>query len=93
MNKENELNLGAIMSSNVTFTLADLFVNHPHGVLQDVSLYVNGLVFTANFVVVDMKGDTWGSVILRCPFLEIGKTLIDLEAGELSLKINNKKGV
>ncbi|XP_050889027.1 uncharacterized protein LOC127094210 [Lathyrus oleraceus] len=71
LNKANELNLGAIMPSDVTLTLADLFVNHPHGVLQDVLLYVDGLVFPANFVVVDMKGDTWGSVILRCPFLEI----------------------
>lgn len=56
-------------------------------------VHVNGLVFPADFVVVDLKGDTCGSVILGCLFLAIGKVLIDLEIGELSLKFNNEKVV
>lgn len=91
LNKEKELNLGEIMHSNVTLTLADLFVTHPHGVLQDVLVQVNGLVFPADFVVVDMKGGTNDSVILERPLLAVGKVLIDLETSELSLKLNNKK--
>lgn len=37
-----------------------------------------------------MKGDTGGSVILGCPFLETGKALIDVETIELSLKFNKE---
>ncbi|XP_050902246.1 uncharacterized protein LOC127112282 [Lathyrus oleraceus] len=85
LNKEQELNLGEIIPCNATLTLADLFVTRPHGVLQDVLVHVNGLVFPANFMVVDMKGDISGSVILGCPFLVTEKALIDLEISELRL--------
>lgn len=73
-----------MIPSNITFTLADLFVTHPHGVLEDVLVHVDGLVFPTNFVVADMKGDTSGSVILGRPFLATEKALIDLETDELS---------
>lgn len=56
-------------------------------------VHVDGLVFLAYFVVVDMKGDTGGSVILVRPFLATGKTLINVENGELSLKFNKEKVV
>lgn len=67
------MNLGKIMLSNITLTLDNLFVTYPHGILQDVLVHVDALVFPAYFFVVDMKGDMGGSVILRRPFLEIGK--------------------
>ena len=54
-------------------------------------VHVDGLVFPVDFVVVDMKGDTDGSVVPGHPFLVIGKALIDLETCKLSLKFNNKK--
>lgn len=64
LNKAKELNLGKIIPSNMTLTLADLSITYPHGILQDVLVHVEGLVFPADFMVVDMKGDTGGSVIL-----------------------------
>lgn len=79
--------------SNITLTLADLYVTHLYGVLQDVLVHVNNLVFPADFVVVGMKGDTYGSVILGSPFLVTEKTLINLETGEISLKFNDEKMV
>lgn len=93
LNKAKWLNLGEIIPSNITLILADLFVTHPHGVFQDVLVHVDDLVFPVDFVVVDMKGDTGGSIILECPFLVTGKALIDLEIRELSLKFNNEKMV
>lgn len=56
-------------------------------------VHVDGLVFPTNFMVVDMKGDISGSVIIGCLFLVTEKTLIDLETSELSLKSNNEKMV
>lgn len=72
----------------MTLTLPDLYVTHPYGILQDVSVHVNDLVFPIDFVVVDMKGNTCGSVILGHPFLETRETLIDVKTGKLSLKFN-----
>lgn len=64
LDKDKEFSLGKIISSHMTLTLADLSVTYLYGILQDVLVHVDGLVFHANFMVVDMKGDTCGSVIL-----------------------------
>ncbi|XP_050908483.1 uncharacterized protein LOC127122138 [Lathyrus oleraceus] len=93
LNKEKELNLRNIILSNMTLTLVDLYITHPHGILQDVLVNVDGLVFPADFMVVNMKGDTGGSIILGRPFLATRKALIDVEIRELSLKFNKEKMV
>ncbi|XP_050919029.1 uncharacterized protein LOC127136526 [Lathyrus oleraceus] len=78
LDKAKELNLGEIIPCNVTLTLADLSVTHPHDVLQDVLVHVDELVFPTDFVVVDMKGDTGDLVILGLLFLVTKKALINL---------------
>ncbi|XP_050890176.1 uncharacterized protein LOC127095543 [Lathyrus oleraceus] len=55
LNKVKDLNLGEIMPSNMTLTLVDLSITHLLGILQDVIVHVDGLVFPADFVVIDMK--------------------------------------
>lgn len=93
LNKFKELKLGEIISSNMIPTLVDSSVTHPLGIVQDMLVHVDGLFFLANFVVIDMKGDSRGSIILGCPFLETWKALIDVETGELVLKFNKERVV
>lgn len=45
LNKVKELNLEEIIPSNMTLTLDDLFVTHPFGILQDVLVHVDDLIF------------------------------------------------
>lgn len=77
----------------MTLTLADSSITHQLGILQDMLVHIDGLVFPANFMVIDMKGDIGGSIILKRPFLDIGKALIDVEIDELSLKLNKENVV
>lgn len=93
LNKFKELKMGEIIPSNMTLTLADSFVTHPVGIVQDMLVHVDGLVFPADFVVINMKGDSGGSVILGCLFLATGKVLIDVERGELVLKFKKENVV
>ncbi|XP_050916478.1 uncharacterized protein LOC127131608 [Lathyrus oleraceus] len=93
LNKVKEFNLGEIIPGSMNLTLVDLSVTHLLCILQDVLVYVDGLVFPADFVVIDMKGDSRGSVILECRFLATGKALIDMETCELILKFNKEKVV
>ncbi|XP_050915607.1 uncharacterized protein LOC127130683 [Lathyrus oleraceus] len=88
LSKFKELNIGKIISSNMTLTLADSSVTHLLGIVQDVLVHVDGLTFPAHFVVIDMKNDLEGPVIHWRPFLETEKEKIDVEAGELILKFN-----
>lgn len=48
LNKVKGLKLGDIILSNMTLTLVDSSVMYPHGILQDVLVHVNGLVFLQN---------------------------------------------
>ncbi|XP_050909932.1 uncharacterized protein LOC127123787 [Lathyrus oleraceus] len=58
LNKVKEFNLGEIIPSNMTLTLADSSITHLFGILQDVLVHVDGLMFPANFVILDRKGDS-----------------------------------
>ncbi|XP_050890811.1 uncharacterized protein LOC127096259 [Lathyrus oleraceus] len=93
LNKAKELKVGKIIPSNMTLTLADSSVTHPPGILRDMLVHVDGLVFPANFMVIDAKGDSGGLIILGRSFLETGKVKINVETGKLTLKFNNKKMV
>ena len=86
LKKFKELKIGEIILSNMTLTLADSSITHPLGIVQDVLVHVDGLTFPADFVVINMKNESEGSVYLRHPFLEIGKAKIDVETCELVLK-------
>nr|GFC94830.1 reverse transcriptase domain-containing protein [Tanacetum cinerariifolium] len=46
--------------------------------------------FPANFVVVDFVADPRVPLILGRSFLKIGRSLIDVYAGELTLRVNNE---
>lgn len=56
-------------------------------------VHVDVLVFPADFVVLDTKRDSGGSVILGQSFLATGKAKIDVETSKLVLKFNKEKVV
>ncbi|XP_050896177.1 uncharacterized protein LOC127102896 [Lathyrus oleraceus] len=88
-----DLKVGEIIPSNTILTLADSSLTQSVGILHNVLVHVDGLVFPVDFVVLDTKGDSRGSVILGRPFLVTGKAKIDVETGELILKFNKNKVV
>jgi hypothetical protein len=77
----------------MTITLADRSISYPFGVLEDVLVKVNDLVFPADFVILDMAEDEEIPLILGRPFLATGRALIDVEMGELMLRFHNEQVV
>jgi hypothetical protein len=77
----------------MTITLADRSISYPFGILEDVLVKVNDLVFPADFVVLDMAEDEDMPLILGRPFLATGRALIDVERGELMLRFHNEQVV
>lgn len=70
----------------MTLTLADSSVTHLLGIIQDVLVHVDGLTILVVFVVIDMKNDSEGSLILQRPFLATRKAKVDVQIDELILK-------
>ena len=73
----------------VTLQLADRSMKHPRGVIEDVLIKVDKFIFPADFIVLDMEEDKEIPIILSRPFLETGKAMIDVQKGELKLRVQN----
>jgi len=85
------LDCGEPKPTQMTLTLADRTVSHPYGVLEDVLVKVNDLVFPTDFVILDMAEDEDMPLLLGRPLLALGTTLIDVERGELMLRFQNEQ--
>ncbi|RDX71209.1 hypothetical protein CR513_49472, partial [Mucuna pruriens] len=86
------LNFGDLEPTMMTIQLANRSVVQPLGVLEDVLVQVNELIFPTDFYVLDMEDETSGkgtTLILGRPFLMIARTKIDVHAGTLSMEFGD----
>jgi hypothetical protein len=88
-----KLGCGEPKPTRMTITLADRSISYHFGVLEDVLVKVNELVFPADFMILDMAEDEDMPLILGRPFLATGHALIDVEMGQLMLRFHNEKVV
>nr|GEU44761.1 reverse transcriptase domain-containing protein [Tanacetum cinerariifolium] len=85
----NKLSLPEFTPTLMTLELADRSISRPIGVAEDVFIKVGKFHFPADFVVVDFDADPRVPLILKRSFLKTRKALIDVYAGELTLRVNN----
>ncbi|RDX99386.1 hypothetical protein CR513_17561, partial [Mucuna pruriens] len=86
------LKFGDLEPTGMTIQLANRSVVQPLGVLEDVLVQVNELIFPADFYVLDMEDETSGkgsTLILGRPFLMTAKIKIDVHAGTLSMEFGD----
>ena len=81
------LGLGEAHPTTVTLQLADRSLKHPRGVIEDVLVKVDKFIFPAYFIVLDMEEDREIPIILGRPFLATGREMIDVQRGELKLRV------
>ena len=81
------LGLGAARPTTITLQLADKSLKHPRGVLEDVLVKVDKFIFPADFIVLDMEEDKEIPIIFGRPFLATGRVMIDVQRGELKLRV------
>jgi hypothetical protein len=82
-----KLGIGNISNTMMTLEFADHSIKHPYGIVEDVLMKVDKLIFPVDFVVLEMPEDDDIPLILGRPFLRTGRCLIDLEDGTLTLKM------
>ena len=83
------LGLGETIPTKVTLQLADRSLKHPQGVIEDVLVKVEKFIFPADFIVLDMEEDKEIPIILGKPFLATGRTMIDVQKGEMKLRVQD----
>ncbi|CAN6711694.1 unnamed protein product [Malus baccata var. baccata] len=87
------MNLGALKNDGVIIQLADRSNAYPKGVLEDVLVQVNHLVFPADFYVLEMdESDLAPSlpILLGRPFMKTARTKIDVYSGTLSMEFDGE---
>ncbi|RDX86679.1 hypothetical protein CR513_31966, partial [Mucuna pruriens] len=80
------------MTIQLAIQLANRSIVQALGVLEDVLVQVNELIFPADFYVLDMEDETSrkeSTLILGRPFLMIARTKIDVHVGTLSMEFSD----
>ena len=84
------LSLGELTLTAITLQMADRSMAQPEGILEDVLVRVGKFVFPVDFVVMQMEEDTQVPLLLGRPFLATGAALIDVQKGELTLRVGDE---
>ena len=84
------LSLGELTLTAITLQMADRSMALPEGILEDVLIKVGKFVFLVDFFVMQIDEDTQVPLLLGRPFLAIGAALIDVQKGELTLKVGDE---
>ncbi|XP_050156237.1 uncharacterized protein LOC126630147 [Malus sylvestris] len=85
------IGIGEIKPTTISLQMADRSIAYPEGIIEDVLVKVDKLIFPADFLVLDMEEDYETQLILGRPFLITARTLIDVEQGVLTLRIGEEK--
>ena len=84
------LSLGEHTPTTITLQMADRSMAQPEGILEDVLVKVGKFIFPVDFVVMKMEEDNQVPLLLGRPFLATGAALIDVQKGELTLRVGNE---
>ena len=82
-----QLGIGEVIPTTVTLQLADRSLTHPDGKIEDVLVRVDKFIFPTDLIVLDYEADREVPIILGRPFLATGRTLIDVQKGELTMRV------
>ncbi|XP_016199820.1 uncharacterized protein LOC107640833 [Arachis ipaensis] len=77
--------------TRMSLQMADRSLKIPNGVVENLLVKVEKFIFSADFVILDMEEERHNSIILGRPFLAIARAIIDVEKGEMTLRVHDKK--
>ena len=84
------LSLAELTPTAIILQMADRSMAQPDGVLEDVLVKMGKFIFPVNFVIMKMEEDTQVPLLLGKPFLTTGAALIDVQNGELTLRVGEE---
>ncbi|KAK4279325.1 hypothetical protein QN277_011122 [Acacia crassicarpa] len=84
-----QLAVGEARPTTVTLQLVDRSIVLPEGKIEDVLVKVDKFIFPVDFIVLDFEADHDVPILLGRPFMATGRMLIDVEKGELTMRVDN----
>ncbi|XP_016501189.1 uncharacterized protein LOC107819580 [Nicotiana tabacum] len=87
------LGIGQRRPTSMKLQMADKTMKSLLGIIDNVLVRVDKFLLPMDFVIHDCEVDCEVPIIWRRPFLATGKTLVDVEEGELTFQVGNAKFV
>ncbi|XP_015940377.1 uncharacterized protein LOC107465905 [Arachis duranensis] len=85
-----KLQIFELKSTRIALQMADKSIKQALGVVENVLVKVEKFFLLADFVILDMEEDPNTPIILGRPLLATGRALIDVEKGELLLRVHDE---
>ncbi|XP_015960057.1 uncharacterized protein LOC107483957 [Arachis duranensis] len=86
-----KMRIEEIKPTRMALQLANWSFKFPHGIVEDLLVKVGDFIFPADFVVLDIEEGAKTSIILGRPFLATTRAIIDVQKGELVLRLHEEK--
>ncbi|XP_057747461.1 uncharacterized protein LOC130966660 [Arachis stenosperma] len=85
-----KLHIEEVKPVQMSLELVDKSMVHPRGIVENLLVKVDSFIYPADFVVLESDEDDGDSVILGRPFLATARAIIDIEKGELTLRMHDQ---
>ncbi|XP_070024620.1 uncharacterized protein [Nicotiana sylvestris] len=85
------LGIGQPRPTSMRLQMEDQTMKRLLGIIDDVLVRFDKFILPADFVILDCEVNYEVSIILGRPFLDMGKALVDVEAGELTFWVGDER--
>ncbi|KAL4373423.1 hypothetical protein AHAS_Ahas05G0080300 [Arachis hypogaea] len=86
-----KLQIKEAQPTRIVLQMADESLKHAHEIVENLLVKVEKFFLPADFIILDIGEDDNASIILGRPFLTTERALIDVEEGELVLRVHEEK--
>nr|XP_025661307.1 uncharacterized protein LOC112756916 [Arachis hypogaea] len=86
-----QLAIEELRPTRMSLQMADRSLKIPNGVVENLLVKVGEFIFPADFVILDMEEEGHNSIILGRLFLAAARAIIDVEKGEITLRVHDEK--
>ncbi|KAL4309441.1 hypothetical protein GQ457_01G012510 [Hibiscus cannabinus] len=83
--------IGKEKPTTIMLQLANGSYVQPEGKIDDILVKLDKFIFPIDFIVLDCETDKLAPIILGKPFLTMGRTLIDAEREQLTMRANDQQ--
>ncbi|XP_048234284.1 uncharacterized protein LOC125370898 [Ricinus communis] len=85
-----KLRLGETKPTRMSIQLADRIVKYPRGIVENVLVKIEKFIFSIDFVIMDMDGESNVPLILGRPFLATFRAIIYIYDGKLEVRVGDE---
>ncbi|GKA81962.1 DNA-directed DNA polymerase [Tanacetum coccineum] len=84
-----KLGLGEPKATKISLELADISIQYPRGIIENVLIKVDKFVLPIDFIILDMPEDSRVPIILGRPFLATAQAMIDVLNKKITLRVGD----